>query len=88
MNNVKNVTITIEGESWQRALDKSFKKRNKEVTIAGFRKGSAPKDIYIKNFGLESLFMDAVDYVMDEAYQKALDEAKVLPIVEPNLYIK
>ena len=28
MNNVKNVTITIEGESWQRALDKSFKKRN------------------------------------------------------------
>ncbi len=88
MNNVKKITITIEGESWQKALDKSFKKRNKEVTIAGFRKGSAPKDIYIKNFGLESLFMDAVDFVMDEAYQKALEEAKIMPVVEPNLDIK
>lgn len=88
MKNVKEITITIEGEDWQKALDKSFKKKNKEVTIDGFRKGAAPKDIYIKNFGLESLFMDAVDFVMDEAYSKALEEAKAMPIVEPKLDIK
>ena len=33
MKNVKEITITIEGEDWQKALDKSFKKRNKEVKI-------------------------------------------------------
>ena len=87
MKNVKEITITIEGEDWQKALDKSFKKKNKEVTIDGFRKGTAPKEIYIKNFGLESLFMDAVDFVMDEAYSKALEEAKVMPVVEPKLDI-
>ena len=87
MKNVKEITITIEGESWQKALDKSFKKRNKEVKIDGFRKGTAPKEVYIKNFGLESLFMDAVDFVMDEAYQKALEEAKMAPVVEPKLDI-
>ena len=88
MKNVKEITITIEGEDWQKALDKSFKKKNKEVTIDGFRKGTAPKEIYVKNFGLESLFMDAVDFVMDEAYSKALEEAKAMPIVEPKLDIK
>ena len=88
MKNVKEITITIEGEDWQKALDKSFKKKNKEVTIDGFRKGTAPKEIYIKNFGLESLFMDAVDFVMDEAYSKALEEAKAMPVVEPKLDIK
>ena len=87
MKNVKEITITIEGEDWQKALDKSFKKRNKEVKIDGFRKGAAPKEIYVKNFGLESLFMDAVDFVMDEAYQKALEEAKIMPVVEPKLDI-
>ena len=87
MKNKKEITITIEGESWQKALDKSFKKKNKEVKIDGFRKGSAPKDIYIKNFGLESLFMDAVDYVMDEAYNKALEDAKIMPVVEPKVDI-
>ena len=88
MKNVKEITITIEGEDWQKALDKSFKKKNKEVTIDGFRKGTAPKEIYVKNFGLESLFMDAVDFVMDEAYSKALEEAKAMPVVEPKLDIK
>ena len=87
MKNVKEITITIEGEDWQKALDKSFKKKNKEVTIDGFRKGTAPKEVYIKNFGLESLFMDAVDFVMDEAYSKALEEAKAMPVVEPKLDI-
>ena len=88
MKNVKEITITIEGEDWQKALNKSFKKKNKEVTIDGFRKGTAPKEVYVKNFGLESLFMDAVDFVMDEAYSKALEEAKAMPIVEPKLDIK
>ena len=88
MKNVKEITITIEGEDWQKALDKSFKKKNKEVQIDGFRKGTAPKEVYIKNFGLESLFMEAVDLVMDEAYSKALEEAKDLPVVEPKLDIK
>lgn len=88
MKNVKEITITIEGEDWQKALDKSFKKRNKEVTIDGFRKGNAPKEVYLKNFGLESLFMDAVDFVMDEAYQKALKDAKEMPVVEPGVHIE
>ena len=88
MKNIKEITITIEGEDWQKALDKSFKKKNKEVQIDGFRKGTAPKEVYIKNFGLESLFMEAVDLVMYEAYSKALEEAEDFPVVEPKLDIK
>ena len=37
MKNVSEITITMEGEAWQKVLDKSFKKRNKEVKIDGFR---------------------------------------------------
>ena len=88
MKNTKKITITVGGEDWQKALDKAYKKRVKEVNIDGFRKGAAPKEIYIKNFGLESLFMDAVDFVMDDAYAKALEEAKTLPVVEPKLDVK
>ncbi|MBE6154210.1 MAG: trigger factor [Firmicutes bacterium] len=87
MKNVKEIEIKIEGASWQNALDKAYKKKNKEVKIEGFRKGTAPKNIYIKKMGIESLYMDAVDFVMDEAYSKALDEAKVNPVIEPKLDI-
>lgn len=87
MKNVKEITIKIEGETWENALDKAYKKKNKEVKIEGFRKGTAPKNIYIKKMGIETLYMDAVDFVMDEAYGKALDEAKIVPVIEPKLDI-
>lgn len=87
MNNVTERTITIEGEEWQKAIDKAFKKKNKDVKIDGFRKGNAPKDIYLKNFGLESLFMDAVDMVADEAFQKIDMADKVGLVVEPQIDI-
>jgi len=87
LKNVKEIEITINGEVWTNALDKAYKKKNKEVKIEGFRKGTAPKNIFLKKFGIESLYMDAVDSVMDEAYKKALDEAKITPVIEPSVDI-
>lgn len=86
--NVKEVTIKIEGKEWETALDKAFKKKNKEVKLDGFRKGCAPKEIFIKKVGIETLFMDAVDACVEPAYKKALEESKMVPIIEPNLDVK
>lgn len=86
--NVHEIEITIEGKEWETILDKSFKKKNKDVKIDGFRKGTAPKDVFIKKFGIESLYMDAVDMAVESAYKKALDESKVNPVIEPALDVK
>ena len=59
--NVHEIEVKIEGKDWEKYLDKAFKKKNKDVKIDGFRKGTAPKDMFIKKFGIESLYMDAVD---------------------------
>lgn len=86
--NVHEIEITIEGKEWETILDKSFKKKNKDVKIDGFRKGTAPKDVFIKKFGIESLYMDAVDMAVESAYKKALDESNVTPVIEPALDVK
>ena len=86
--NVYEIEIKIEGKDWEKYLDKSFKKKNKDTKIDGFRKGQAPKDMFIKKFGIESLYMDAVDFAVDEAYKKALEESKAIPVVEPKLDVK
>ena len=46
--NLKEVSIKIEGKEWEEALDKAFKKINATKTIDGFRKGKAPKNIFLK----------------------------------------
>ena len=87
--NVKEITIKIEGKEWQDALDKAFEKANKKVKIDGFRQGKAPKEVFIKKYGEESLFMDAADLVLQPAYQKMLDKNKDVEIVaQPEVALK
>lgn len=86
--NVITKEIKIEGKEWEKCLDIAFKKKNKDVKIDGFRKGSAPKDIFIKKFGMESLYMDAIDGAVDNAYKKLLEEEKIIPVCEPKLDVK
>ena len=84
MKNVKKIEIKLEKE-WVDALDTVFKKKNKEVKIDGFRKGTASKDIYLKHFGIESLYADAIDACISVAYKKALEENKLVPVIEPSV---
>lgn len=85
--NVHEIEIKLTTE-WEKCLNNAFKKKSKEVKVDGFRKGSCPKDIYIKKFGIESLYMDAVDEAVGLGYKKALDDNKYSPIIEPKVDIK
>ena len=81
-------TIKIEGEDWEKALDKAFVKRNKTAKIDGFRPGKAPKDVFLKHYGKERLYFDAADSLVSEAYAKMLEQEKVVPVVEPKIDVK
>ena len=83
-NNVHEIEIKLEKE-WVDALDKVFKKKNKEVEISGFRKGNAPKDVYLKHYGIESLYSDAIDECIITAYKKVLAQEKLIPVAEPKV---
>ena len=87
-NNRHEFTIKIEGQEWENAQDKAFVKRNKNAKIDGFRPGKAPKDVFIKHYGKESLYFDAADSLVQPAYIKLLEDEKVVPVVEPKIDIK
>ena len=82
--NVHEIEIKLDKE-WKSALDATFKKKNKDAKIDGFRKGAAPKEIYLKKFGIESLYMDAVDACISIAYKKVLEDSKLVPVIEPKV---
>ena len=86
--NVHEVVIKIDGEAWTKALDQAFKKKQKTAKVDGFRKGKVPRDIYEKYFGKESLFIDAADSVLQDAYTKAMEESKLVPVVQPAVDLK
>lgn len=86
---MKEITIEIKGKEWTDILDHVFEHKKKEIKVDGFRKGQVPKEIYIKKFGIESLFMDAIDHALPGLYEKMLEENKDLemacrPSVDPR----
>ena len=89
MENIKKIDVTVEGKDWQEALDKAYEKASKKAKIDGFRPGKAPKEIFLKKYGEESLFMDAADIVIDKEYVKMINENKDLEIVaQPEMELK
>lgn len=84
----KEVLVKIEGKEWQDALDKAFKKVNKTAKIDGFRPGKAPKDIFLKKYGMGSLYTEAAEICVDAAYEQMIKENKDEKIVaQPELSI-
>ena len=84
--NVKEVKVKIEGKEWKDALEKAFVKANKKAKIDGFRPGKAPKDMFIKKYGMESLYMEAGDLVIEKAYMDVVNENKDLELVaQPDI---
>ena len=61
----KSYTLKLEGKQWKDCLDKTFEKKKKDIKVDGFRKGQVPKEVYIKKYGVESLYMDAVDMALE-----------------------
>ena len=86
--NIHEVVIKIDGEAWKNALGKAFKVKSKDAKVDGFRKGKVPRDIYEKHFGKESLWLEAADTVLQDAYTKAMEESKLVPVVQPDVSLK
>lgn len=82
------ILITIDGEEWTKALDKAFKKVQKTAKIDGFRTGKVPRDMYEKTYGKGSLYNEAAEILLDEAYKRALDQNKEELVARPSLDLK
>lgn len=82
------LTVEVEADKFNEALDQAFKKVVKDVQLPGFRKGRIPRGLFEQRFGAESLYQDAVDIILPEAYSNAIDETGISPIDQPEIDIQ
>lgn len=87
-NNVGVLTIEVEAEEVKKGLDAAFKKVVARVNVPGFRKGKVPRVLFERQFGVESLYQDALDILLPEAYSKAIDETGIFPVAQPEIDVE
>lgn len=80
--------FTIDQETVQKGLDKTFKKVQKNLNVPGFRKGRVPRRIFNQMYGEAALYEDTLNDLLPAAYSKAVQEAGIEPVAQPNIDIK
>jgi trigger factor len=86
--NIGVLNVEVDAEQVASALDKAFKKVVQKANVPGFRKGKVPRGIFEARFGVESLYQDAIDILLPEAYTKAVDEAGIEPVDRPEVDVE
>ena len=86
-NNGK-LTFEIEPAKIKEGLDVAFNRVKKSLNVPGFRKGKVPRQIFNKMFGEESLYQDALNAVLPEAYTNAVKESDIKPVDQPEIDVE
>ncbi|WP_312471037.1 trigger factor [Neobacillus sp.] len=82
------LTVEVSADQVSKGLEAAFQKVVKQVSVPGFRKGKMPRGMFEKRFGVESLYQDALDILLPEAYGSAIDETGIEPIDRPDIDIE
>ncbi len=74
--NMAKLTIEVSTEEVEKAIQSVYQRTRKQITLPGFRKGKAPRQLIEKMYGKDVFYNDALDMLLPSAYAKALDECK------------
>jgi trigger factor len=86
--NIVSIDVEVEAEKVSDALDQAFKKVVQKVNVPGFRKGKVPRGIFESRFGIESLYQDAIDILLPDAYSDAVKEHNLEPVDRPEIDVE
>ena len=68
------LTITVEPDVFEKAVESAYQKNKGRINIQGFRKGKAPRKMIEKIYGPEVFYEDAANICIPDEYEKAYDE--------------
>lgn len=87
-NSKGQLKVEVDTTVWKDAQEKALNKLIKDVEIEGFRKGQAPRKLAAKRVSEQSVFMDAIDLVANDAFTTGMLEFKLEPVAQPTMDVE
>ena len=82
------LTIEVGAEEFEAAVNKAYLKMRGKMNIPGFRPGKAPRKMIESMYGAEVFYEEAVNAVLPDAYESAVDEQKLEVVGYPQVEIE
>ena len=86
--NIVSLEFTVTQDEFEEAVNKAYLKVKNSINVQGFRKGKAPRHIIEKKYGKSIFYDDALDFAVQEAYPKAVNELELDVIDSPKVNVE
>lgn len=87
-NSRVKLTVDIDANQLEQAVEEAYRRNVKKITIPGFRKGKAPRKLIELNYGPDVFLEDAVEILLPRLYEQAVEETKINPVDRPDADIE
>ena len=84
-NNKAIFSMEIDSKDFNKAIQEAYLKNRKYFTVPGFRKGRVPKQIIELNYGKEVFYEEAINALLPDAYESAIEELELEPVDTPDI---
>jgi trigger factor len=79
------LTVEVEPAELEVALEKAFRRLSQKVKVPGFRLGKATRPLLERHVGKEALLEEALEKLVPELYNQALDAEKLDAVAQPEI---
>ena len=79
------IEIEVTADQFAHGLDHAFDAIKKDVEIKGFRKGKVTRSVFEQHYGVESLYEEAINHVMQETYVDAIVSNSIEVVAQPKI---
>jgi trigger factor len=86
-NSQIELNIEMEGGEQDEYEKKAYKHLVGRVKIPGFRKGKTPRSVLERHIGKDAFLEETLEFLIPEAYRKALEEQNIDPIAHPEIQL-
>lgn len=78
------VSAEVDADTVSKELNVQYKKYANKYKFPGFRAGHAPRPVIDNAFGKETVYLDATEEVLNDAYHVLIEQELLRPVGEPN----
>jgi trigger factor len=79
------IEIEVSSDQFEHGLSAAFEAIKNDVEVKGFRKGKVTRTVFEQHYGVESLYEEGINHVLQETYVDVITENDIEVVAQPKI---